>query len=376
MPNLLIISHTMHFKTKNGEIVGWESTVREINQFTHIFDSIYHAAPLYKGIPQITTIPYEKGRVDLHPLIPTGGDGILNKLRILFFMPINILRVLRIINKADWIHFRAPTNIGLFLLPLLNFFITKKVWVKYAGNWKQSSVPWSYKTQRWWLKNIFKKSFVTINGKWENQDKHLLSFYNPCLTDDELNDANRIGVKKDFSENLNLCFVGRGGRNKGVVELLMAVKALDSSNKISELNIVGMDKDEILDTNFEQNNIKIHIFGWVNRKKLNRIYEKSHFIVLPTKSEGFPKVIAEASAYGCIPIITNFKPINQIIHDNHNGILLDNPSAKNIQECIQKINSNKYELKNISSLAIEVSKQFTYRKYIKRIELEIINESI
>ena len=82
MPNLLIISHTMHFKTKNGEIVGWEPTVREINQFTHIFDSIYHAAPLYKGIPQITTIPYEKGRVDLHPLIPTGGDGILNKLRI------------------------------------------------------------------------------------------------------------------------------------------------------------------------------------------------------------------------------------------------------------------------------------------------------
>ena len=45
--SLTIISHTEHFKNVNGEIVGWEPTVREINHLSNIFDLVYHVAPFF-----------------------------------------------------------------------------------------------------------------------------------------------------------------------------------------------------------------------------------------------------------------------------------------------------------------------------------------
>ena len=55
----------------------------------------------------------------------------------------------------------------------------KKKWVKYAGNWTQKDIPFSYAIQRWWLRNNIQKSMVTINGKWKQQPEHLISFFNP-----------------------------------------------------------------------------------------------------------------------------------------------------------------------------------------------------
>ena len=69
---------------------------------------------------------------------------------------------------------------------------------------------------------------------------------------------------------------------------------------------------------------------------MDKIYAKSHLIILPTKSEGFPKVIAEASAFGCIPIVTNIEPINQIVINRKNGILLDAPKVENIKKLFNK----------------------------------------
>ena len=60
MPDLLIISHTEHFQTKEGIIVGWEPTIREINSLILLFDKIYHIAPLYKTPPHKANFTYEK----------------------------------------------------------------------------------------------------------------------------------------------------------------------------------------------------------------------------------------------------------------------------------------------------------------------------
>ena len=36
MSKLVIISHTKHYYATNGEIIGWEPTIREINHFSTI----------------------------------------------------------------------------------------------------------------------------------------------------------------------------------------------------------------------------------------------------------------------------------------------------------------------------------------------------
>ena len=376
MPSLLIISHTKHYKTENGIIVGWEPTVREINHLTKLFDTIIHAAPLSFGIPHTANISYSSNKISFIPLIPTGGNGIIKKFGILFFMPINLIRIIKIIKKVEWVHFRAPTNLGLFVLPLLLLYKNKKKWFKYAGSWKQKSIPFSYRLQRWWLRNNFNNSIVTINGNWEKQASHLLSFHNPCLTERELSDANTIGFKKDFSGLLNICFVGRAGNNKGATVLLEALSSVKKINISNEVNFIGLEEKDIAINSFSLGSARIKCNGWISRSQLDKIYAKSHLIILPTKSEGFPKVIAEASAFGCIPIVTNIEPINQIVINRKNGILLDAPKVENIKKLFLNLEKKDYDLKVISNEAISMSKLFTYNRYLDRIKSEIIDANI
>ena len=45
--------------------------------------------------------------------------------------------------------------------------------------------------------------------------------------------------------------------------------------------------------------------------------------VLPSYSEGFPKVIAEAMNFGCIPIVSDISCIRQYIINGKNGFLIN-----------------------------------------------------
>ena len=373
MIKLAIISHTKHYQNTNGEIVGWEPTIREINQFPTIFDLVYHVAPLYPENPHEANAPYTSDRIKYIPIRPIGGSGILRKLEILLHMPFILFQIIKIINKADWIHFRAPTNLGIFVLPLLTLYRSKKKWIKYAGNWAQKEVPLSYSAQRWWLKENINQSIVTINGYWENQKPHLLSFHNPCLNNEELYQAAEIGSKKIFSGKLKLCFVGRIDSNKGINNFIRALGSLDTLNIIEEVNIAGGIEDNLFGLESNPNKIQINFLGWVNRNKLNQIYSKSHIIILPTQSEGFPKVIAESAAYGCVPVVTNISPINQYINHGENGLLLDNIHIKTIKECLINIDGGAFNLKYISTATIKMASKFTYNNFINRIQSEIID---
>jgi glycosyltransferase involved in cell wall biosynthesis len=46
----------------------------------------------------------------------------------------------------------------------------------------------------------------------------------------------------------------------------------------------------------------------------------SHFLLLPSDSEGFPKVLAEAACYGVIPVVSSVSSIPHYINES-NGFL-------------------------------------------------------
>lgn len=372
MPDLLIISHTEHFQSEKGNIVGWEPTIREINSLNSLFDKIYHIAPMYNTKPHAANGNYEKNIIFI-PIKPAGGNKIIDKIKILFFMPKNIFTIIKMINKVDWIHFRSPTNMGLYVLPLLSLLRKKNKWVKYAGNWTQTEIPFSYAIQRWWLRNNIQKSMVTINGKWKQQPEHLVSFFNPCFNNDELIKANNIGFAKIFNFPLNFCFVGRLDTNKGYLRIVKVLDKISSASWINEINFVGDSDNAKIKKIYTGNKLNINYCGWLNREDLNIIYEKSHFIILPSISEGFPKVLAEAGAFGCIPIVSDLSPINQLIINDYNGFLLIDFSINSIKECLLQIPVKEDQLKEMSKNIIKISHQFTYRKYAENLQQVILN---
>ena len=371
MSRLVIISHTPHYKNKYNEFVGLESTLREINYLSMLFDELYHVAPLYNNEAHNATCKYYSNNITFIPIVPTGGKKLINKLGIFFYMPYNFYIIVKSIIKADWVHFRAPTNLGLFVLPFMSILYKRK-WVKYAGNWTQHSVPISYKLQRWWLKNNLQNSLVTVNGFADPLHSHLLSFKNPCLTEKERQLNKKNGLKKDFNNKITFCFVGRIERHKGFNLLVKAINEIINLDWVQRIHCVGeiIDSELINKIEVKKNNIfKFH--GILNRAELNNIYIDSHFIILPSNSEGFPKVIAEASSYGCIPIISKIPSVLYYIN-NTNGLFLENTNAESIIDLIESIKENRKDLPSLSQNAMKNIKDFTYENYKLRILNEII----
>ena len=121
--------------------------------------------------------------------------------------------------------------------------------------------------------------------------------------------------------------------------------------------------------------MNIYFDGFLPREDVNAVYEKSHILLLLSKSEGFPKVVAEAANYGCIPIVTNVGSLGQYIENGVNGFCLneDECNAKEVAKVIKKILDTK-DLLPLAKKIQETSQIFSYRRYQERIKNEIIGE--
>ncbi|MDZ4712090.1 MAG: glycosyltransferase [bacterium] len=370
---LAIISHTPHYK-KDNSVSGWGPTIREINQLTGIFTEIYHIAPLHSGDPPGSSMKYESDTIKLVPLKAYGGEKFTDKISVFTTAYYNLKQIKKIIDKVDWVQFRAPTAMGLYVLPYLSLRKDPKRWVKYAGNWKMDDAPVSYRFQRWWLRKNFQHSKVTINGQWEGQESHILNFQNPCLDNKELVRAMNIAHKKDFYGKLNICFAGSLTRNKGVEIIIDALKKIKSSDQIGEFIFAG-DGSERKKFEDESKDIKLKISfkGFLNRTELEQVYKDSHIILLPSESEGFPKVIAEAAAYGCVPIVSDVSSISMYFNDS-NGFLLDKIDSNELSEKIESALNDRDTLKKKSDAAVKVAGLFTFENYIRNLKEKILTD--
>ena len=366
---LVIISHTEHYLDKNKTVMGWGSTINEINYLSDYWQEIIHIGCLYPSQPPKSAMPYTKSNIQFVAIPPFGGKSIWDKTLIITKIPIIIYRILKAIQAATEVQLRLPTSIGIFLLPLFSFFILRKFtfWVKYAGNWNQENPPFSYKLQRWWLKKNYAKCNVTINGFWENQPLHCHSFENPCLTEYDVKVGKEIMLQKTFNQPYIFCFVGRLEPAKGVDILLDALKNIPI-NTIEKIHFIGDSAQReyyFKKANYLQDKAVFH--GFLSKNEVHNLLSQSHFLLLPSHSEGFPKVIAEAACYGTIPVVSNVGSIAHYINDSNGfvwNILSNNPFEKTINLAI---NSNTNVLKNKSLQLEDIAEKFTFSNYLKKL---------
>ena len=98
-----------------------------------------------------------------------------------------------------------------------------------------------------------------------------------------------------------------------------------------------------------------------------------HIIVLPSKAEGFPKVIAEAANYGCVPVVSDISALGQYICEGINGFLIPPKrlyEGKLIEDLVAIL--KRKDLDKVAQASYEMADDFTFEKYIFRIKKEIL----
>ncbi len=375
MTNLLIISHTPHY-WQEGRIVGWGPTVREIDNLSRLFERIIHLAVMYPGSAPLSSLSYQADNVEFVPVPPAGGEFFTDKLTVLKSYPGYLRTIHNTINRllpTDVIHVRCPSNISL--LSLLYLTVRKQPsrrWTKYAGNWLPTGSDfWSYRFQRWISRHNWTGGLVTVNGHWSNQPAHIHSFLNPCITLNEYEHAVHLGEIKKINSPLELLFVGGLDEQKGVMRCLEITEKLILKNVQVKLTLVGdgpLRETYVAwaaDHGLEK---QVRFVGWLPRDALVEFYSKAHVLVLPSHSEGWPKVLSEAMAYGVVPVASDVSSIPQILAEFKVGRSLPFMDVDAFVDAILTYLSNPERWKQESQTGITAARNFTYDVYLERLK--------
>jgi glycosyltransferase involved in cell wall biosynthesis len=368
---LVVVSHTPHYRSATGT-VGWGPTVREFDHLAELFREVVHIAPLYEVAAPESAMAYMSARVRVVAVRPAGGEQARDKLGILLRAPGWARAILREAADADVLHVRCPAGISLVTLALLPFVRRRvKSWIKYAGNWKPDGrEPWTYRLQRRWLLSGRTRSVVTVNGEWPGQPEYVVPFLNPCLTEEELDEGRRVGEEKALSSPLQLLFVGSLNDSKGAGRALRALERVIGHRVDANLDVVGDGPERAsLLSRVEEVGLadRVRLHGWMPRHALSPLFARAHIILTPSETEGWPKVLSEAMAYGGVPVASRVSCIPQYLERFGTGRTFDAHDVDGFADAITWYVAHPTEWKNESQRAVAAARLFSYSRFLEAV---------
>ena len=247
----------------------------------------------------------------------------------------------------------------------------RRRWVKYAGDWNRGKgEPFSYRLQRWLLAKNIHRGVVTINGHSPNQAAHIHSFLNPCLLQAELEEGVEASHDKKLCQPVRLIFVGRIESAKGVGICLEVLSNLKNAGINAQLDLVGEGEEQI---KYEQQALDLGVASWVkfhgglSRDVLGRFYAQAHFILLPSESEGWPKVLSEAMAYGVVPIASAVGSIAEYLGRFATGQAITSRNSRYFTDAIGAYLRSPTMWSEHSQNAVKGARQFSYDNYLEAV---------
>jgi glycosyltransferase involved in cell wall biosynthesis len=367
-----IITHVQHIK-ENNQYFGYAPYIREMNIWLKYVDEVIIVAPLTNKELNPIHEKYNHSEVSFCQVQEFDITSIAKVLNTIVKLPKIAMQVYKAMSKADHIHLRCPGNMGLVGAVVQILFPKKPKTAKYAGNWDPNAKqPFTYKLQRWILSNTFltKNMQVLVYGDWENQTKNIKPFFTATYSQLEVQKSKIKNQDSKFIESFRFLFVGTLSKGKQPLYAIQLVEELyKKGNKVSlELYGDGIMKGE-MEKYIRNNTLEsvIQVNGNQSRETILEAYQTSHFLILPSKSEGWPKVVAEAMFWSCIPIASPVSCVSYMMGNGSRGILLQEELNHDINQI--KIVLNNQELyQKMASEAQTWSQQFTTDKFEEEIK--------
>ena len=356
---LVILSNAPLIK-KQKDYFAYSPYVKEIEYWMkHSDETVFVCAVL----PEYKNLLIEKINskiADVVPLKDFNLTTLKNSFFAFFYSFYNCFIIYKTFRNADHIHLRCPGNIGL-LGCLVQILFPKKIkTAKYAGNWApNSNQPLTYRIQKWILNNTFltKNMKVLVYGEWDGSSKNIKSFFTATYYESDKTDV----VPRNFSSTIKFLFIGTLSAGKRPLYAIKLIERLRKFGHNIELNLYGEGSERLeLESYIKNNSLEncINLKGNHPQEIIKKKLQENHFVVLPSKSEGWPKVIAEGMFWGCLPISTAISCVPTMLKNEERGLLL----SLNIEKDAEKINlllSDEKHYQTMSEKAMEWSRKYT-----------------
>ncbi|WP_196886348.1 glycosyltransferase [Aureivirga sp. CE67] len=358
-----IITHAVH-KKKENEWFSYAPYVREMQIWEKYTKELQVVAPISTDEIHSNELAYRHERLEFIKIKEFNITSLKNLVKSLFVIPSILIQIYKSMKWADHIHLRCPGNIGLLGCFVQILFPSKPKTAKYAGNWDpESKQPFTYKIQKWILSNTFltKNMKVLVYGEWENQTKNILPFFTATYHKSEIEEIN----SKTLNETVDLMFVGALSTGKQPILSVKAAHELLKKGHDVVLNMYGEGVERkklenyILENNLQE---KIVLHGNVSSETVKKAFQKSHFLIFISKSEGWPKVVAEAMFWKCVPITTKVSCVPFMLGNGSRGSIVSD-SLESIVETVSSYFSNKNKYTEHSENGANWSQNYTLEKF-------------
>ncbi len=283
--------------------------------WAELFPDVVIAAPCREEAPPGDCLPFERRNISIDPQIEAGGSSPLAKLNLAASIPMMALGLARSMRRADAIHVRCPGNLGLVGAVLAPLF-SRRLVAKYAAQWHGGDVPLSARMQRLILASAWWKGPVTVYGEWPGYRKHVVPFFTSLLTAEQIARARQAAMRERRPPGLEVLFTGRLSRAKNVDVLLRAVAAVRQEGCQISATIIGEGPEgPALENLAVALGIRhaVRFTGGLPFDGVIPYLEAADVLVLASETEGWPKSIVEAMAFGLVAVGSNIGLVPQML---------------------------------------------------------------
>lgn len=275
------------------------------------------------------------------------------------------------------------------MIHICKFFHKKVITHQYGGNYKQMLKAMNSKDLGRLKKMIDYVSAIIVEGDYMKEQFAYFNGYKSkviVIPNGLPIEGLNIGHSKMIEPNkpFRLFYLSNLIYSKGYFDVLKAVNLLvNKYHKNIECVFAGKfmpaaddkysgisnkyDFDKYVRENNLTDNVEYYSGVYGAEKDIN--FLKSNVFVLPTYyiNEGQPVSIIEAMAYGCVPIVTEYRHIPMMIN-NSNGCFVEAESPESICEVILQLldNPNVYEKKSSQAIT-DYMEKFKFEIYALKV---------
>ena len=262
------------------------------------------------------------------------------------------LAFFKIIQQYDLVHintsFRIKSVVRDSLFILFSKIYKKKTLVFIHG-WNHRLANFTGKYLLWLYRMFFFKAdaIIVLSSEFkstlENWGYTKPIYLISTLVDDDLIidfSENQIQQRKTKNGKINLLFLSRIEKEKGIYETLEAFRLIQNKFPQAELTVAGDGGEFSASKKFVQQN-KIHnvnFLGFVRNDQRINAFKDSDIYVFPTRyGEGMPTAILEAMAFG-LPVVTcPVGGINDFFENGKMGALVNNVEPQILADTVINI---------------------------------------
>ena len=244
------------------------------------------------------------------------------------------------VSKYEIVHINMASDASLYrkipFICLTKMFGKKLVIHQHGGNIKQFYYSECGSKRRQFIRKILQKAdaFVVVAPYLKDIFKDIVKEEKIIVL------PNAIEIPEYISKECkgqDLLFLGRLCKEKGINELLEAVKGLKQEFQDLQLYLGGVWVEEELEKKAEKCGDFVHYLGWIDAEKKKEYLQKCNLFVLPTYFEGLPMSLLEGMAYGCACVATEVGGIPQVMADRKDGLMIPAKNEKALKDAIKEL---------------------------------------